>query len=52
MPSVTLERNGLPIDGRGVISQSFNWRSNRPATGQEMFEVTLVNGTSDYANAA
>lgn len=51
-PSVTLERNGLPIDGRGVISQNFNWRTNRPATGQEMFEVTLVNGTSDYANAA
>ena len=52
VPSITLERNGLPIDGRGVISQNFNWRANRPAVGQELFEVTLINSTSDYANAA
>ncbi|MDO6587701.1 phage tail tube protein [Salipiger sp. 1_MG-2023] len=52
LPSVTLERTGIPIEGRDVISSSFNWRANRPATGDELIEVTLINATSDYANAS
>jgi len=49
---VRLERTGIPIDGRGVISSSFNFRANRPASGQVMLTATLKNRTASYANPA
>ncbi|MGR3438771.1 phage tail tube protein [Salipiger abyssi] len=51
VPSLMLERNGVPVSGRGIISQSFNWRVNRPAPGAELMEITLTNATATYANA-
>lgn len=50
VPSAKLERTGHPIEGRALISSSFNWRANRPATGEELMTVTLINATEDYAN--
>lgn len=50
VPRVVLERSGVPVEGRNLISQTFNWRAARPATGQQLIEVTLVNATADYAN--
>ena len=52
IPRVVLERTGVPVDGRNLISQSFNWRAPRPATGQQLIELTLINSTADYANPA
>lgn len=51
VPSLLLERTGVPIEGRGLISQNYNWRTNRPAAGAELMEITLTNATADYANA-
>ncbi|EPX82100.1 phage tail tube protein [Salipiger mucosus] len=50
VPSVQLERTGVPVDGRDIISSSYNWRTNRPASGAELITVTLKNATADYAN--
>lgn len=50
VPSARLERTGHPVEGRDLISASFNWRSNRPATGAELITFTLVNGVAGYAN--
>ncbi|MDD9738428.1 phage tail tube protein [Marinovum sp. SP66] len=52
VPSLQLERSGVPINGRGLISQDFNWRTNRPAAGAELIEITLTNATAAYANAS
>ncbi len=52
VPSLLLERTGVPITGRGLIAQDYNWRANRPATGAELIEVTLTNATENYANAS
>ncbi|WP_226562473.1 phage tail tube protein [Salipiger thiooxidans] len=52
VPRVVLERTGVPVEGRDIIAQTFNWRAARPAAGQQMIEMTLVNATADYANAA
>lgn len=49
-PDVRLERTGVSIDGRSVLSSSFNWRTNRPADGAELMTITLKNGTPSYAN--
>ncbi|MBO9451445.1 hypothetical protein J7426_14320 [Tropicibacter sp. R16_0] len=51
-PNVRLERTGLPIDGRGIISSSYSFRANRPAIGQNLVTVTLRNEVADYNNPA
>lgn len=50
VPSALLERTGHAVEGRDIISSSFNWRANRPASGVELVEITLINATADYAN--
>ncbi|WP_299558721.1 phage tail tube protein [uncultured Sulfitobacter sp.] len=49
-PSVRIERTGIPIEGRGIISSSFNLRGNRPAAGASLFTATLRNTVENYAN--
>ena len=49
-PDVRLERTGVPVEGRGILSSSFNWRANRPADGAELMTITLKNSTASYAN--
>jgi Phage tail tube protein len=49
---VRLERTGIPVDGRGVISSTYNWRTNRPAPGSTIFTAILKNQVADYNNPA
>lgn len=50
MPDVRLERTGIPVDGRGIISSSFSFRPNRPASDSTLLKATLKNAVADYAN--
>jgi hypothetical protein len=50
VPSVRLERTGYPINGRGIISSSFNFRANRPTGSNTLMTATLKNGIAGYAN--
>lgn len=52
LPAVLLERTGIPVDGRGIISSSFNIRPARPASGAVLFKATLKNAVATYANPA
>lgn len=49
---IRVERTGVPISGREILSTSFNYRANRPAPGVPLVTVTLRNTVSDYANPA
>jgi len=49
VPAVRLERTGVPVEGRDIITSSFNWRAGRPAPGADLVTVTLKNDTPDYA---
>lgn len=50
--NVRLERTGPAIDNRGIISTTYNFRTNRPGAGQTVLTATLKNLTADYANAS
>lgn len=50
VPSVRLERTGYPINGRGIITSSFNFRTNRPAAGDPVLRATLKNQVASYDN--
>jgi hypothetical protein len=45
-----LQRSGIPISGREVIAQSFNFQASRPDVGDSPFTVTLINQIPAYAN--
>ncbi|MEL6960456.1 MAG: phage tail tube protein, partial [Pseudomonadota bacterium] len=47
---VRVERSGIPIDGRGIISSSFNFRANRPQPGQTLLTAVLKNAVASYGN--
>jgi hypothetical protein len=47
---VRLERKGVPVSGREVISASFNFRVGRPAPGSVPFRVVLKNDVASYGN--
>ncbi|MBB3995307.1 hypothetical protein GGR95_002962 [Sulfitobacter undariae] len=49
-PSVRIERTGIPVEGRGIISSSFSLRANRPVAGASLFTATLKNTVDTYAN--
>ncbi len=48
--NVRLERTGIPVEGKGIISSSYSFRANRPASGAVLLTATLKNKTADYAN--
>lgn len=45
-----LERTGVPVNGRGIITSSFNWRVGRPQPGTVPFSILLANAVADYTN--
>ncbi|MGH1417171.1 MAG: phage tail tube protein [Pelagimonas sp.] len=45
-----LERKGVPITNREVISASFNFRVGRPGAGQSPFQILLKNDVASYGN--
>ncbi len=49
MYSVRLERAGIPISNRGVISAPFKFKAMRPS-GANFMEFTLKNQTANYFN--
>ena len=49
MYGLRLERSGIPISNRGLISAPFNFRAMRPS-GVNFFEITLENQTPNYFN--
>lgn len=50
LPAVRLERTGQAVEGRGILSSSFNFRAMRPASGTPLLRATLKNAVADYAN--
>ena len=48
--NVRLARTGVAIEGRGVISQSFNLQIARPDSADVPIRWTVKNQTADYAN--
>lgn len=47
MPKVRLERTGVPLQGPGLIEQSFNWRAYQDASAA-MLTATLKNQVATY----
>lgn len=50
--NIRVERSGIPVEGRGIISSSFNFRGNRPGSGETLITATLTNTAADYDNPA
>jgi len=48
--NVRIERSGVPVTGRDVLSSTFNWRCDRPSGGNAPLTITLVNDTANYSN--
>lgn len=48
--NLRIERSGVPINNRGIISSTFNFRAARPDAGKVPLTITLKNEVANYAN--
>lgn len=50
MHNLRIQRSGVPINNRGIISSSFSFMAARPNAGEVPFTATLVNKVANYDN--
>lgn len=48
--NIRIEQTGIPVEGAGIISTTFNWTADRPDNGDTPLTITLKNGVTNYAN--